>query len=121
MEFESGRGALVVIKDASFADRQGMAALAIVGALGDHSRVTSARSSADAESKALAWAMELAAGEGLRMVDFVSDYNPVVQPRAVRVLLRAHPAWRVVAVPRGFVWRADRIAKRELRAWLGRR
>lgn len=104
---------LLVVKDASFLD--GRAGLAVTGDLGAHSRVVVAEDSTHAEEMALLWAMQLAVEEQAFAVDFVSDHNPMTRLAPISALLAEYPDWRLIAVPRRYVWTADRLAHYVLR------
>lgn len=100
--------------------RDGMAALAVVGAIGTHSKVVPCRASFDGEVKALEFAMEIAAEQRVDQVTFRTDCTSAAHPskRTIRSaeLMRAHPSWRVVVVPRRQNVAAHGVAAKAWRA-----
>jgi ribonuclease HI len=100
-----GRDAVYV--DASFAD--GIAGLAMAGALGEATTTMLCAGSNEAEHRALAWAMQAAYREGRRDLCFLSDCTAVVKHWPV-----GKPTWnwRVEYVPRALNAVADRLSRR---------
>jgi hypothetical protein len=98
----------LVTVDASYAD--GVAGLAVVGVLGEHAKRVDARSSAEAEVLAMAWAMDLAREQDMDGVVFQTDNTSACHYGLNRV--RRSDDWHVRWVPRRFTSRADRLAAR---------
>jgi hypothetical protein len=104
-------GRRVVLVDASFSE--GVAGLAVVGALGRHSRREELPSSVVAERRALAWAMDIARDLGERERDLVfrTDCSSIV----AHARRNASRRWTVEHVPRSGVREAHLLAGRARR------
>ena len=103
----------VVYVDASWSE--GVAGLAVVGALGSHSRVCQAPTSTAAEVMALRWAFEIAEAQGQAGLIFRSDCTAAVN---LHNRNNYRLGWRVEHVPRRFNASADSragIARRQQR------
>lgn len=100
----------VIYVDASF--RQGMAGLAVVGALGDHQKRVEARSSTQAEVLALAWALEIAKATERWGLTFRTDCQAAFRqfPLSRHRLIGNRLGWTVEQVPRRQNRQADRLA-----------
>lgn len=95
----------VVYVDASY--RDGLAGLAVVGALGEHTQKTKASSSVHAEVLALRWAMDMARAAGMKDLTFRTDCQA-----AFNALCRSSKKmrWTVEQIPRRRNVRADALA-----------
>lgn len=94
-----------VYVDASYAD--GIAGLAIVGALGTHTQRAEAQTSTQAESLAMRWAMKLARDRQLTDLTFCTDCSAV---RNMAGQGRKNERWTVELIPRHKNAAADRLA-----------
>lgn len=94
--------------------RNGLTALAVVGLLGTHAKVTTSSSSVNAEVAALEYAMELAAEQHVDKVTFRTDCVSAAHgsKRTSRMaeLMRGRPLWQIKCVPRRQNTRAHIVA-----------
>lgn len=111
---------IVVIKDASFSDKEQLAGLGVITPWGHYSRIVETSSSTMAENAALVYAMQLAANALKHEVDFWTDRDPTERDQEVVGHLVMYREWRIVSVHRGKVHPAHRLARNTLRLELGR-
>jgi hypothetical protein len=94
-----------VYVDASY--RDGVAGLAVVGALGEHARLVAATTSTQAETMALRWAMEIAHAADARNLTFRTDCSTALAAVGSGSRRRG---WVVEQIPRYRNRQADALA-----------
>lgn len=99
----------VVYVDASW--RDGLAGLAVVGALGEHVRQTRTRSNVAAEVEAVTWAIELARGREEERLLFRTDSVSAAHHASSRCAARRRALWEAEWVPRRLNRRADQLSR----------
>lgn len=98
-----------VYVDASW--RDGVAGLAVVGALGEHRRVFLCRSNVVAEVEAVSWALRLARGREDEYLLFRTDSVPAARVAGAVCSARRRPLWEAEWVPRRRNRRADQLSR----------
>jgi hypothetical protein len=117
-------GLVQVVTDASY--RDGRAAIAVAGNLGEYVEIVPARGSNYAEEMALLLAMGLVFRLGVFYRDripnahFYTDYTPMTVPDRVRRYLECYRQWKVIPSHRSVTQPAHRLALRALRREMNR-
>jgi ribonuclease HI len=108
----------VVCVDASFwksdARAHGRAALAIVGALGEHTKIVAVTKATEAEVEALRWALAIACERDMTDLVFRTDCQAVVRQLGETV---QRLGWTLEQVPRHRNWAADWLASQARQNW----